>query len=200
MMGSLHRDQELSDCLGGELAGLAFGEGKHGTLHEVELLLEVVEANACVDLVPVQHLRLVGYLRVGSVIDTLQAAIDILVVENVEQLLEKESVTEVHRQILDFPSTSHREDLVQQDSQIVRLLQNGTSPVLVLGWVLEANLTDVGKAFLAFDLVDHFRRVIIINIFAFFFVDLVILFFLKFLTVRLLIVVSVAIHFSYLLW
>ena len=88
MVRALHSNEQFSNSLGREFAGFAFGQGKHRALHEVELLLEVVEADACIDFVPVEDLRLVGYLGVGTVIDSFEAAINILVVENVEQLLE----------------------------------------------------------------------------------------------------------------
>lgn len=122
MMGALHGNEELTDGLGCQLAGLAFGEGEHGSLHEVELLLEVIEADACVDLVPVQNLSLIGYLGIGPVCNSLEATIHILIVQDIEKLLEEEPVAEVHGEVLDLPATAHGEDFVQEDAQIMRLL------------------------------------------------------------------------------
>lgn len=107
MVRSLHSNEQFSDGLRGQLAGLTLGEREHCALHEVELLLEVIKANACVYLVPVEDLGLVWQLGVGTVGHALQAAVDVLVVENVEQLLEKETVAKVHREVLYFPATSH---------------------------------------------------------------------------------------------
>ena len=75
-------------------------------------MLEVIKANTCVYLVPVEHLRLVWQLRIGSVGHALQAAVDVLIVQNVEQLLEKEAIAKVHRKVLNFPTASHRENFV----------------------------------------------------------------------------------------
>lgn len=35
---------------------LALGEGAHGGLDQIELLLQVVEADLCIETVPVEHL------------------------------------------------------------------------------------------------------------------------------------------------
>ena len=84
MMSSLHGNQQLSNGLRSQLAGLALRKREHRALHKVELLLEVIKANACVYLVPVQHLGLVWQLGVGAVGHALQAAVDVLIVQNVK--------------------------------------------------------------------------------------------------------------------
>lgn len=111
-MGSLHSNEQFSDSLSSELSRLALSECEHCALDEVELLLEIVEADACIDLVPVQHFRLIRNLRVWSVVHALQAAVDILVVQDVEHLLEQETIAEVHGEVLDLPTATHCKDLI----------------------------------------------------------------------------------------
>ena len=53
MMRALHGNEQLPYGLGSQLARLALRQRQHSALHEVELLLEVVEANTCVDFVPI---------------------------------------------------------------------------------------------------------------------------------------------------
>lgn len=137
MMRSLHGNQQLSDGLSSQLAGLAFRECQHRALHEIELLLEVIKANACVYLIPVEYLGLVRQFGVGSIWHALKAAVDVLIVQNVEQLLEKEPIAKVHCEVFNFPATSHREYSVQQNTQVVRLLQNGPSPILITGLLFD---------------------------------------------------------------
>ena len=57
--------------------------------------------------------------------------------------MEEEAIAEVNWQILDFPSTSHGEDSIQQDSQIMRLLDK--RPSLRHGVLLrQSQFADVG--------------------------------------------------------
>ena len=139
MMRSLHGNQQLSNGLCGQLTGLAFCKSKHCALNEVELLLEVIKANACIYLVPVEYLGLIWQLGVGSVWHALEAAVDVLIVENVEQLLEKEAIAKVHREVFYLPTTSHPENFVQQNTQVMRLFQNRPSSCLITGFAFDGN-------------------------------------------------------------
>ena len=84
MVCSLHCNQELSDGLGGQFAGLALSKGKHCTLYEVKLLLEVIEANASINFVPVENLGLIRHFDAWPITNALEAAVDIFIIENIE--------------------------------------------------------------------------------------------------------------------
>jgi len=74
-------DQDAQQLKDG-LVALAFREGAHCWLDQVELLLEVVETDLGVESVPVEHL-------VFDEGGRAQFAVDALVVQDVEHLLEK---------------------------------------------------------------------------------------------------------------
>ena len=181
MMRALHRYEQLTDGLGCQLAGLALGEGQHGALHEVELLLEIIKADTGIDLVPVEHLGLVGQLGVGAVIDALKAAVDVLVVENIEQLLEQEPIAEVHSKVLDLPASAHGENLVQKHTEVVRLLQNRAPPVLITLLLLHRQLLLISGANIHNSLVtipllrDHLLMLLVHVLLAFLLIYLLIL-------------------------
>jgi len=94
-MSSLHSNQKLSDSLGSELAVLSFAERHHCALHEKELLLEVVKANASIDFIPVGDFGFHRKFRIWLALDTFKAAVNSFIIKNVEKLLEKETITEV---------------------------------------------------------------------------------------------------------
>ena len=139
MMRTLHGNQQLSNGLCGQLTRLAFCESKHRALNEIKLLLEVIKANSCIYLVPVEDLGLIWQLGVGSIWHALEAAVNVLIIKNVEQLLEKEAIAEVHCEVFYLPSSSHSENFVQQNTQVMRLFQNGPSPCLITGLAFDGN-------------------------------------------------------------
>jgi len=65
-------------------------------LNKVKLLLEVIEAYPSIDFVPVSHLHFVWDSRTGSILHSFKAAVDGFIVEDVEEFLEEEAITEVH--------------------------------------------------------------------------------------------------------
>ena len=80
MVRSLHSYQKLTNSLCSELSTFTLGKSQHGSLHKIELLLEVIEANPRIDLIPVEDLGLVRQLWVGSIFDSLQTAVNLLIV------------------------------------------------------------------------------------------------------------------------
>ena len=116
MVGALHGHQEFADGLGGEDVVLSLSEGFHGSLNKEELLLEIVEAYACINLVPVVDFLFIWNVWVWVALHPLQATTDTLVEQDVEQFLEEEAITEIACDVLDNPPTSESEDLVQEDT------------------------------------------------------------------------------------
>jgi len=78
----LARVDEDAQQLEDRLVALALGQGAHRGLHQVELLLQVVETDLCVDSVPIQHFVIEESRRA-------QSAVDVLLVEDIEKGLEK---------------------------------------------------------------------------------------------------------------
>ena len=74
-------DQDAAKLNDG-LAVRALSQGLHSRLHQVELLLQVVEADLCIDTVPVEEF----VLDEGGLDE---AAVDAFLVQNVEQGLEE---------------------------------------------------------------------------------------------------------------
>lgn len=87
---SLGGVDESLEQLDDDLLVVALGERLHGGLDQVELLLQVVEADGGVDLVPVEHLAL-------HQSGLLQLAVDLLIVQNVKQRLEQDYKSNVMR-------------------------------------------------------------------------------------------------------
>jgi hypothetical protein len=84
MMGSLHRDQKLTDSLRGQLVTFPLSKRKHGSLDKVELLLKVIEADSSVDFVPVQHFGFVWQFRIRFIFHSFEAAVNFLIIKDVE--------------------------------------------------------------------------------------------------------------------
>ena len=76
------------------------------------------------DLVPVLEAELVVEGRVGALLDTLKRAIDVLIVEDVEQFEEEEAITEVFSDAIDLPAPTQMENFIYKKFQITPLLQN----------------------------------------------------------------------------
>ena len=74
-------DQDAQQLQDG-LVALAFSESAHRRLYQVELLLEIIEADLGIESVPVEHL-------VFDESGRAQFAVNLFVVQDVEHLLEK---------------------------------------------------------------------------------------------------------------
>ena len=126
-MSPLHSNEQLTDCLSCQLSVFALGQSGHGALNEIELLLEVVEADSSINLIPISNLLFKGKSWVWAILVAFKAAVNLLIIEDVEQFLEQEAATEVLSQIFNLPASSHGENSVQKDSEIMSLLNQRSS-------------------------------------------------------------------------
>ena len=83
------------------------GKCAHGRLDEVELLLQVIEADCGVDSVPVQHFILDEH-------GLVQTAVDVLLVQVIEKCLEQLTVGELLGKVGDLRHALHRENLIHE--------------------------------------------------------------------------------------
>jgi len=137
----LHGNKQLTDSLRGKDTILALAKRAHGSLDKKELLLEVVETDAGVYLVPVCDLSLDWQLGVRSILNTFKTAVYPFIVQDVKQLLEQKAVAEVHSNVFDLPASSQCENPVEELSQVMSLLDNRSS--LDKLEVLISHITDI---------------------------------------------------------
>ena len=108
-------------------------------------MLEVIKADSSVNLIPVSNFLVQSESWIWAFFVALKAAVDLLMIKNVEQLLKQESTAKVFGQVSYFPSTSHGKDSIKQDSKIMGLLDE--RPSLLDGWVhvRVANVGDTSR-------------------------------------------------------
>ena len=108
-------------------------------------MLEVIKADSSVNLIPVSNFLIQSESWIRAFFVALKAAVYLLIIKNVEQLLKQESTAKVFCQVSNFPSTSHGKDSIKQDSKIMGLLDE--RPSLLDGWVhvWVANVGDTSR-------------------------------------------------------
>ena len=108
-------------------------------------MLEVIKADSSVNLIPVSNFLVQSESWIWAFFVALKAAVDLLIIKNVEQLLKQEATAKVFCQVSYFPSTSHGKDSIKQNSKIMGLLDE--RPSLLDGWVhvRVANVGDTSR-------------------------------------------------------